>query len=122
MATEHSFSSFYQENKILLKEYIDLRIRLFRLQAVKMLSRTLSLLIVIFIVCAFAFFIIMFLGMAFAWWLADKTGSNVIGFSGAAAVFILFLLLIVAFRKPLFLTPLVKLFIQETTKDLNETE
>ncbi|NJO25376.1 MAG: hypothetical protein HC867_05760 [Bacteroidia bacterium] len=49
---------FFKENKQLLKEYIDVRGELLKLQAIKILSRSLSLLLVIVIVsfsCAFCY-------------------------------------------------------------------
>ena len=120
MSTEKDFTGFYQENKALLKEYLEIRFNLLKLQGIKSISRILSLLIVIFLVGILVLFIILFLGLSFAWWLSVKTGSNVTGFAGAAALFTLLLITAIAFRKPLFQSPLIRMFIKETAKDLEE--
>jgi hypothetical protein len=122
MNTEKDFSGFYQENKALIKEYLELRFQLLKMQGVKIISRTMSLLIVISLISILGLFIILFLGMTFAWWLTEKTGSNIIGFAGAAGLFTFLLLVAIAFRKPLFQNPLIRMFIYETTKDLEENE
>jgi len=120
MNTEKDFTGFYQENKTLLKEYLDIRFNLLKLQSVKAISRILSLLMVIFLVGILVLFIMLFLGLSFAWWLSAKTGSNVTGFAGAAALFSLLLVTAIAFRKPLFQSPLIRMFINETTRDFDE--
>jgi hypothetical protein len=120
MSTEKDFSGFYEENKALLKEYFEVRFNLLKLQSVKVISRTLSRLIVIFLVGILILFVMLFLGLSFAWWLSIKTGSNVTGFAGAAALFSLLVVTAIAFRKPLFQNPLIRMFIHETTKDIDE--
>ena len=121
MSTEQNFSGFYQENKNLLKEYLDVRLTLAKLKGIKTVSRILSLLIVIFLVSILVLFIMLFLGFTFAWWLSAKTGSNIIGFAGTAGLFTIIMVLCVAFRKPLFQSPLIRLFIEESTKEHDET-
>ena len=66
MNTEKDFTGFYQENKTLLKEYLDIRFNLLKLQSVKAISRILSLLMVIFLVGILVLFIMLFLGLSFA--------------------------------------------------------
>jgi hypothetical protein len=122
MDTEKDFSGFFQENKALLKEYLELRFQLIKLQGVRILSRTLSLFIVIITVGIFALFVVLFLGLSFAWWLSEETGSNTLGFAGAAGLFTILLIIVIAFRKPLFQSPLIRMFIHESTKDMEEKE
>lgn len=121
MATNLDFSEFFMQNKKLLKEYADARLELFKLQGVKLLSRSLSMFIWLTIVLFFSFFILLFLGMLFAYWIAGKTGSNTIGFASAAGLFILVLLLLFAFRKKWFQTPISNTIIREALdEDGNE--
>jgi hypothetical protein len=122
MDTEKDFSGFFQENKALLKEYLELRFQLIKLQGVRILSRTLSLFIVLITVGIFALFVVLFLGLSFAWWLSEKTGSNTLGFAGAAGLFTILLIIVITFRKPLFQSPLIRMFIHESTKDMEENE
>ncbi len=122
MATDQNFKGFYAENKALLKEYIDLRLNLIKLQGIKVASKSLGLLIVIFLVGFLALFTLLFLGMSFAWWLTNLTGSAVLGFGAAGGLFFMLLLVVIVFRRPLVQNPLVRLFIRETSKDLHQND
>ena len=122
MSTNKSFSGYFTENKALLKEYLEVRIKLLKLQIIKGLSRSLGTFFTVMVVSAFAILVILFLGMAFSFWLAEKTGSNVTGFAGGAGLFFVILLLIIIFRKPLFMSPLIRVFIKEMAADLYESE
>jgi hypothetical protein len=122
MGSEKDFSGFYAENKALLKEYLDIRLRLFKLQGVKILSRSLSSLIVILLVSCMLLFTILFLGLTFAWWITNVTDSAIIGFAGTAGLFFILSLVFIIFRKPLFHNPLIRFFIQESSMDQHQNE
>jgi hypothetical protein len=122
MSSEKDFSDFYAENKALLKEYLNFRLRLFKLQGVKVLSRSLSSVIVIFLVSCMILFTILFLGLSFAWWLTNLTNSATIGFAGTAGLFFILTLVFIVFRRPLFHNPLIRHFIRETSKDLHQND
>jgi hypothetical protein len=114
MHPRDDFSTFFRENKTLIREYIDLRTDLLRLQGVRLMARSFSFLMVGVIIVLMALFILLFLGIAFAFWIAALTGSQVIGFLCSAALFLLVLVLFIAFRRMLFQNPLVRLFIRES--------
>jgi putative effector of murein hydrolase LrgA (UPF0299 family) len=69
MAMSEHGSSFLRENFALLKEYVELRLELVKLQGVRMASRTLSILVTAFIVSMLILFILLFLGLTFAAWI-----------------------------------------------------
>jgi hypothetical protein len=122
MSSKETFFSFFSENKALLKEYLDIRLDLVRLQGTRVLSRTFSLVMVVFIVSLLSLFVLFFLGMTFAWWIASLTGSNVIGFACASGLFMLILLLIIVFRRVLFQNPMIRMFIQESMDEPEDIE
>jgi hypothetical protein len=122
MSNATNFSEFYQENKKLVREYIETRVELLKLKSVRSLSQVLSLMIILFITSALLLFVMLFLGMSFAWWIARLTDSNAIGFLSAAGLFTLLVMIVIALRKPLFRTPLIKMFISEAMKDELESE
>lgn len=122
MGTDKSFSGYFSENKGLLKEYLEVRIKLLKLQVIKGLSRSLGMFFAILVVASFAFFVILFLGLMFSEWVANKTGSAVAGYGAGAGLFFFFLLLVVILRKPLFMDPLIRVFIREMAADMYETE
>jgi hypothetical protein len=74
------------------------------------------------IVILLSLFILFFLGIAFAWWIADLTGSNVVGFVSAAGLFTFLLILTIIFRRPLFQNPMIRLFINESIPENEEEE
>lgn len=114
MYPRDDFSTFFRENKALLREYIDLRADLLRLQGIRLLARSFSFLMVGVVVVLMVLFILFFLGIAFAYWIASLTGSQIIGFLCAAALFLLVLVLFIVLRRVIFQNPLIRLFIRES--------
>ncbi|MGYP001545485612 len=117
MASNLDFSEFLRQNKKLIREYIDVRLELFKLQGVSLLSRSLGMFIWLIVALFLSFFIILFLGMVFAYWIAEKTGSNAIGFGSTAGLLLIILLILFLFRKGLFLKPIARIIIRETLND-----
>lgn len=112
--------NFISENFALLKEYVELRLELLKLQGVRMASRTLSILVTAFVVSMLALFILLFLGLTFSAWISGLTGSAIAGYAATAGLFLLVLVLVVLLRKPLLQNPLIRLFIQENLHDHGE--
>ena len=98
MQTKETFFSFFSENKTLLKDYLDTRVEIIKLQGVRTLSRTISVVMVIFIISLLCLSILLLLGITFAFWIASISGSNIIGFASAGGLFILFLIAFYRFR------------------------
>jgi hypothetical protein len=114
MYPRDDFSNFFRQNKSLLREYLDIRTDLLRLQAIRLMARSFSFLMVGVIIVLMALFILLFLGIAFAFWIASLTGSQILGFLCAAALFLAVLVLFIAMRRVLFQNPLIRLFIRES--------
>lgn len=119
---DETLNDFYQENRKLVTEYLETRLQLIRLTAIRTLSRTFSLFIVICLVSFMVLFFLLFLVIAFSWQMADVTGSAALGFLCGAGVFLLLLILGIVFRKPLFLNPLIRLFIQSSANEEEEDD
>jgi uncharacterized membrane protein (DUF485 family) len=120
--SEETFNDFYQENRKLLSEYLETRLQLLRLVAIRTLSRTFSMFIVVCLVSFMVLFFLLFLVISFSWLMADATGSAALGFLCGAGVFLVIIMLAVVFRKPLFLNPLIRLFILTSTQEEDENE
>jgi len=116
------FTDFFQKNKVLLKEYLEVRLELLKLQGVKFLSKTAGLFTWLMVILFLVFFILLFLGMMFAWWIADLTHSNIIGFASAAGIFVVLLMICFLFRKSLFQKPIAKLVIKEALEEDEEDQ
>ena len=112
-----NLNDFYKENKRLVSDYVETRLDLLKLTTVRSLSRTLSMLILVTIISFMVLFFLLFLVIAFSWFMSDLLGSATLGFLCGGGVFLLILMLFVAFRKALFLNPLIRLFIQTSTQE-----
>lgn len=112
-----NLNDFYKENKRLVSDYVETRLDLLKLTTVRSLSRTLSMLILVTIISFMVLFFLLFLVIAFSWFMSDLLGSTTLGFLCGGGVFLLILMLSVAFRKALFLNPLIRLFIQTSTQE-----
>ncbi len=112
-----NLNDFYKENKRLVSDYVETRLDLLKLTTVRSLSRTLSMLILVTIISFMVLFFLLFLVIAFSWFMSDLLGSATMGFLCGGGVFLLLLVLSVAFRKALFLNPLIRLFIQTSTQE-----
>lgn len=111
MDSNEDFKGFYQENKALVKEYIDLRMKLLRLQGVRLASKSLATLALILIIAVLLLFVLIFLGLSLSAWLTQLTGSEISGHLITSAIYILLMILVLVFRKPLLLNPMIRLFI-----------
>ena len=108
MQVKDDFSSFLHENARLVREYVELRMELLRLQAVRIVAKAYSQLMVFLIVILMGLFVLFFLGMALALSVSAMTGSLIIGYLTSAAVFMLLLVMAVRFRRPLFQDRMVR--------------
>jgi hypothetical protein len=117
MSSNESFISFFSQNKALIKEYIDTRLELIKLQGVKTLSRTISVVMVVFIISLLCLSILLLIGITFAFWIASISGSNIAGFASAAGLFILFLVVFIAFGRKMVQNLVIKQIIKDSTDD-----
>jgi uncharacterized membrane protein (DUF485 family) len=117
MPSPDNLNDFYQENRKLLTEYLETRLQLLKLTSVRSLSRTLSMMILVALISFMVLFFLLFLVISFSWFMADRLGSAPLGFLLGGGMFLLIILLTVLFRKPLFLNPLIRLFIHTSTKE-----
>lgn len=107
------------------KEYISLRYDLLRLEVLEKLSLILSLFILIVISVMLALAAFVYFSLAFAYYLKSLLGSMTPGLCIIGGIFILILILIVAFRKQFIINPLIKRISKILFKDTdyqNETD
>jgi hypothetical protein len=114
MSSKETFFSFFSENKALLKDYVDTRLDLIKLQGVRTLSRTISVVMVTFIISLLSLSILLLLNITFAFWIASITGSNIIGFASAAGLLILILIGFIAFGRGMVQNQIIRWIIQDS--------
>jgi len=114
MKQDPDLSDFLHDSARLVREYVELRVELLRLQGVRAVSRAYGMLMVFLVVFLMVLFVLFFLGMALAWWVADLTGSPVTGYLSSAGIFLLLLVLAVRFRRPLFQDRMVRVLLDRS--------
>jgi hypothetical protein len=122
MSQPENLGSFFQENKSVLKEYIETRLEIFRLQAIKISSKSAGYLVWIIISMFLLFLIAIFLGMTLGYWLSSLTSSYVTGFGLTALLMVLIFVLFAVFRKKLFVDPIIRAIIQSSMEETEQDE
>lgn len=119
---EDNFQDYLTETKRLLKDYLEARLELTRLQAAEKLSKALGLFFTLILAFLLFFFVIVFLGMVLAHWISELSGSMTIGFSVTTLVFVALLVIVLLFRKKIIEKPLANLLLRELTREEAEEE
>lgn len=90
------------------KEYGELYLQLFKLNAVETLSKFVSYLIVIIAGVMLLVTVLILLGAILVLWLKDATGSLIYSLLIMSGIFVLLFLLLLLLRKKLMLNPIIK--------------
>ena len=121
-SSQENLFGFYEENKKLVNEYIENRLEIFRLKSIKVLSKTLSILLLIFITSFMLLFFMLFLVISFSWFMSDQLGSAALGFLCGGFLFLLITIVCILLRKPLFVNPFIRLFLIVSLQEEKEEE
>ena len=110
-------ANYFKDTKDRVKQHLQQRLVLLRLQATERISKVASTIITVVVVVVVAVFLLVFISITAGYWLADITGSLTAGF-GIVALFYLVIFLFVAFflRKILqnfFINKFIHLFHQK---------
>jgi hypothetical protein len=118
--TGENFGSFFKENAKLVKEYFEIKMKIYRLRAIRTISRSAGYFLWIVISLFLLFLFIIFLGVVVGLWLSDITGSYIAGFGITTGIILLLIILLTAFRKALFINPIIKAFIRQSEENITE--
>lgn len=119
MQQPESLGSFIKENKTLLKDYIDVRWEIIRLESIRGLSKSMGYLVWLIISLFLGFLVFLFGGLTLGFWLSGLTGSNIKGFGLAALIMIALLVIIALMRNNLFIKPITEKIIAATNEEIN---
>jgi hypothetical protein len=117
MPQPENLGTFFTENKTLLKEYIETRLSLLKLQSLNTLSKSGGMIIWTMVAILFTFVIIVFAGLVLGFWFSSLTGSHIKGFGLATLVYIALFALVALFRKTLFVKPMVRKIINKANNN-----
>ena len=108
MAITNNMSDFLNENKKLVKEYLEARIEIYKLRFIYSFARVAGSLLWIIICLFLMFLLILFLGLVVGFWLSELTGSYTKGFALATLVMLFIIVVAAAMRNVLFIDPIIK--------------
>jgi len=117
-----NLGSFISENKAVLKEYLETRMEIYRLQSLRIFSKSAGYFAWIFISLFLAFLIVIFGGLMLGYWFSSMLGSYVKGFGVMTLLLVVLFILLALFRKSLFVDPVVQSIIQRSREEEAEQE
>jgi FtsH-binding integral membrane protein len=115
-----NLGGFIAENKKLLKEYLETRMEIYRLQSVRLVAKSAGYLVWILLSLFLAFLFLLFGGMMAAYWFSNRLHSLVKGFGMVALIILVIFILIALFRKILFVEPVIHSIIQGSKEESDE--
>jgi hypothetical protein len=122
MSENESMGSFLKSNKSLAKEYLETRLEIFRLNGIRMASKSAGYFVWLIISLFLIFLIILFLGVTVGFWLSKLTDSFIIGFGLVTIALILICVILTVFRKKLFLEPLMQMILDRASEEIEEED
>lgn len=117
-----NLGSFISENKAVLKEYLETRMEIYRLQSLRIFSKSAGYFAWIIVSLFLAFLIVIFGGLMLGYWFSSMLGSYVKGFGLMTLLLVVLFVLLALFRKSLFVDPVVQSIIQRSREEEMEDE
>jgi uncharacterized membrane protein len=121
MSQPENLGAFFRENKQLLKEYVETRIEIVRLQGIRMFSKSMGFMVWIIIASLLGFLVLIFSGLVLGFWLSALTHSYVSGFGITTLILLGLLIVLILLRNVLFVNPIIRKVIQGS-QETNSTE
>jgi amino acid permease len=122
MSDSENLGSFFKENKNLVKDYFETRLEIFRLSAVRTVSKSAGNFVWIIISLFLLFLIILFAGLVLSFWLSDITHSFIEGFGITTILLLIIFTVLIIFRKKWFVDPIVQMIVERSTEDLDDED
>lgn len=120
MKRPDNLGSFFAENKTLLKEYIETRMEIYRLQSLRIFSKSAGYFAWIIVSLFLVFLILLFGGVVIGFWFSSLLHSYIKGFGLITLLLIVVFLLLAVFRKNLFVNPVIQSIIQKSREESGE--
>jgi len=122
MSQPDNLGSFFSENKALLKEYIETRMEIYRLQSLRIFSKSAGYFVWMIISLFLVFLILLFGGLMIGFWLSELFHSYAKGFGLIVLLLIVLFILLGLLRKILFVEPVIQAIIQKSREEAEEAE
>jgi membrane protein YdbS with pleckstrin-like domain len=105
-------ANYFQDTKKKIKQYIDQRILLLRLQATKKISNITAGLVTVVVIVIVALLLIIFASFTAGYWLAEITGSLAAGFGIVALFYLIVFLFVILFLRKILRNFFINKFIE----------
>lgn len=112
-----NLGSFFAENKTLLKEYLETRLEIYRLQSLRLFAKSAGLFAWVLLSLFLAFLFLLFGGMMTAFWFSSLFHSQVKGFGLVTLLILVIFILLAVFRRALFVDPVIQSVIQKSKEE-----
>jgi hypothetical protein len=109
-----NLGAFFAENKTLLKEYLETRLEIYRLQSLRLFAKSAGLFAWVLLSLFLAFLFLLFGGLMVAYWFSSILHSYVKGFGVVALLILVIFILLAVFRRALFVDPVIQSVIQKS--------
>jgi hypothetical protein len=119
MSQPDNLSSFFNDNKMLFKEYLEVRLELFRVHVVRLVSQIAGLLAWLLVSVFLLFLIVIFSGIVLGCWFSGLLHSYVLGFGLLTLIMVVLFILLAVFRKTLFVGPVIQAIIRKTGEEFD---
>ena len=117
MPQPDNLGAFIAENKTILKEYLETRMEIYRLQSLRLFAKSAGLFAWVLLSLFLAFLFLLFGGMMLGFWFSDIFHSHVKGFGLVTLLILVIFLLVAIFRKALFVEPVIQSIIQKSKEE-----
>ena len=114
MSEPQNLGGFIAENSAILKEYLETRMEIYRLQSTRVAAKSAGMIAWIFLSLLLGFLFLLFGGLMVAYWFAGIFHSYVKGFGLVALLILVVFVLIAVFRRALFVEPVIQAIIQKS--------
>ncbi|MEO8710828.1 MAG: phage holin family protein [Parafilimonas sp.] len=105
-------ANYFQDTKIKIKQYIDQRILLLRLQTTKKVSNITAVMVTAIFVVLIALLLIIFASFCAGYWLSEITGSLAAGFGIVALFYLIVFLFVIFFLRKILRNFFINKFIE----------
>jgi hypothetical protein len=122
MSTSANLGSFIHENKKLLREYLDLRLEVYKLKLVKIVSKSAGYFIWTIVSLFLGFLFFTFVGLVIGFWMSSITGNYTQGFGIATLIMLGVITVVAIFRKFLFINPIIRTIIRRSYEEEEDRE
>ncbi len=122
MSQPDNLGSFFAQNKTLLKEYLETRLEIYRLQSIRLFARSAGYFAWIILSLFLGFLFLLFLLMMLAFWFSSLLHSYTMGFGLVMLLILLVFVLMAVFRRVLFVEPVTHSIIQGSREESEDEE